>query len=98
MGSDPEKLFSFDLMMEHFHKFGRFGLIAATALLPIITSDNKQEINLDEMADEYNNYIDDTVEKPKDEDMPTFVTKDSQEKFNKRMRGVVIDMVRLGYI
>lgn len=84
-------------MLEHFRKFGRFGLIMAGALLPMLTSSG-QEINLDEMSEEFNVYKDGTAEMPEVEDMPTFVTEATQEKFNKRMRGVAIDMARLGYI
>lgn len=84
-------------MLEHLQKFGKFGLIMATALLPMLTS-NGQGLNLDEMSDEFNVYKDGTTEMPEVEDMPTFITEDSQERFNERMRGVAIDMVRLGYV
>lgn len=37
LGSDPEKLFPFEMLMEHFRTFGKFGLyIYATLLLLLI--------------------------------------------------------------
>lgn len=93
LGSDPEKLFPFEMLMEHFHKFGKFGLILAAALLPLITADKGQELNLDDMSEQFSSY-DGTSEIPEN----PFVSNDSKVRFNERMRGVALDMVRLGYI
>lgn len=90
MGSDPDKLFPFSLMLEHFRKFAKFGLILSTVLLPMMTSDDGSRIDLDEMAED--------VKNGKEVDKDTFISENSRKKFNKRMRGVVIDMARLGYI
>lgn len=88
LGSDPKKLYSCDLMMEHFRKFGKFGLILAAVRLPVITADKGQTMNLDEISDigaDYNL-----------EDLP-FFTAESKNRYAKRMRDVIIDMDRLGY-
>lgn len=43
LGSDPDKLFSYEMMLEEFRKFGRFGLIIASAALPVTLKDNGQD-------------------------------------------------------
>lgn len=90
MGSDPEKLFPFSLMLDHFQKFAKFGLILSTVLLPMMTSDDGNGIDLDKIAED--------VQNGKEVDKDAFISENSRKKFNKRLRGVVIDMVRLGYI
>lgn len=96
LGSDPEALFPFDLMQEHFRKFGKFGLILAAMLLPMITADPDFGVNLDEFADQVSDYKDGKAELDM-KDNP-FLSEKSKMKLNKRLRGVAIDMVRLGYI
>lgn len=91
MKSDPEKLFSYDLMMEHFQKFGRLGLIYAATALPLITSEKEKEkeINMDEWSSqcsEGNAFA-----------FNSLPSEESQIMYQ-RMRDVVIDMSRLGYI
>lgn len=90
MGSDPEKLFSYPLMMEHFRKFARFGLILSTVLLPMITSDAGNGLDLDGIKEETTD--------DKGADSEYFISERSRQKLNERLRGVVIDMLRLGYI
>lgn len=90
LGSDPEKLFSYETMQEHFRKFAKFGLILSTALLPMITSDDGHGIDVDEMAE--------SVQNGNELDAGAFISDKSRNKLNKRLRGVVNDMVRLGYI
>lgn len=87
MGSDPETLFPYSMMQEHFRKFGKFGLISSTVLLPIITADRGNGIDLDEAADKRNVNI-----------FEGFFSDSSRERFNKRLRDVIVDMVRLEYV
>lgn len=89
MGSDPEKIFPYEMMLEHLHKFARFGLIVAAMILPIITAEANNKVNLDEIAEDIENgKVDSNI----------FCGDNSASKYNERMRGVVVDMVRLGYI
>lgn len=90
LGSDPEKLFPYTLMLEHFKKFAKFGLILSTALLPMMTSEDGHGIDIDEIAED--------VKNGKEMDTNVFISEKSRNKFNTRMRGVVSDMVKLGYI
>lgn len=90
MGSDPKKLFPYELLMEHLRKFGKFGLIMATMLLPIITAESGIGIDLDDLA----NQIEGNSESMTD----NFLSMPSQAEFGERLRGVCVDMLRLEYI
>ncbi|XP_037028754.1 uncharacterized protein LOC119068987 [Bradysia coprophila] len=90
LGSDPDELFPYGVMLEHFKKFGKFGLFISAMLLPMITSEQGNGINLDVLADRFENGSSDNQN--------IFITDRSRENFNKRMRDVVTDMERLNYI
>lgn len=78
------------MMQERFRKFGKLGLILATLYLPIITKDDGNAVDLDKLSDD--------VSSGKEIDASVFFSEKSMEKFNQRLRDVVIDMARLGYI
>lgn len=90
LGSDPEQLFSYSLMQEHLRKFGKIGLIFAANTLPIITAERGNTINLDEAANDMANKNVDAFD--------NLISEKSRDKHNKRLKGVVADMVRLEYI
>lgn len=90
MGSDPEKLFPYDLMMEHFRKYAKFGLILANLLLPVMTNESGNGANLDQVAEQYKNGLPSRGS--------SFITDKTRSNFEKRLRDVVVDMLRLGYI
>lgn len=77
-------------MLEHFRKFAKFGLILSSVLLPMLTASNENDVDLDVLAEDAKN--------GKNLDKNHFITDNSRSKFTKRMRDVVADMVRLGYI
>lgn len=77
-------------MLEHFHKFAHFGLILATVLLPMVTADGGNDIDLDKIADDVKNGT--------KLDANVFISNKSLTKLNKRLRDVIVDMVRLEYI
>lgn len=85
MGSDP-KLFPYELMLEHFRKFGKFGLVLSTVLLPMITSEIGSGLDLD------------AIDQTGGTDANGFISQRSQIKLMERLRDVIIDMVRLEYI
>lgn len=91
LGSDTEKLFPFSLMELHFQKFAKYGLILATILLPVMTAERGIGIDLNQITENQDHSTNLNI-------FDTFITKNSRNKFNKRMRDIVVDMVRLGYI
>lgn len=92
MGSDPEKLFPYEKMLDHLHKFGRFGLVLSTVLLPMITSDIGNGVDYDALADAATKGQDTTA------NSDDFVSDTSHKRLMERLRDVIIDMVRLEYI
>lgn len=90
MGSDPDTLFSYDLMMEHFHKFGKVAVIYAGAMLPIMTAEEGKELNMDDLANQCNDGGEFTF--------ASILSEKSKIKYYKRLRDVIIDMVRLEYV
>lgn len=90
LGSNPEKLFPFNLMQEHLHRFGKFGFILATVLLPLLGIEKGNGLNIDGMADNTGNHKDSQI-------FDTFYS-NSKNKFNLRLRDVAIDMIQLGYV
>lgn len=89
MGSDPEKLFPYDVMLDQFRKFGKFGMVMATMLLPMLTSEEGQTPDLDELAEQ--------LQDERKMDVNVFISDNSRVEFNKRLHDVVEDMVRLNY-
>lgn len=80
-------------MLEHFQKFGRFGLILASITVPLLISDtdNVSSLNWDELSENF----------MKKQEVPTnmYMHSDTSiEKYNKRMRDIVIDLIDLEYI
>lgn len=89
LGSDPQKLFPYEAMLDQFHKFGRFGLVMASFLLPMITCEEDATPDLDELAEHVKNNV------KIDENI--FITHKNIDAFNKRLRDVIVDMVHLNY-
>lgn len=83
LGSDPDQIFPYSKMLDHFRKFARYGLMIATLLIPILTTDIGNGIEMDNL---------------KEDVFSGFDTENSVEKYHKRLRDVIIDMVRLEYI
>lgn len=90
MGSDVEKLYPFSEMQNQFKKFGKFGLVNASLLLPMLTAEEGNIPDLDELAEN----MSDGKEMKED----VFISEKSRGSFIERLKGVITDMVRLGYI
>lgn len=90
MGSDANKLFSYDDLQDQLKKFGSYALIIAPMLLNIITTKPDDIPDLDNLAEEYK-------DKTMEEGMKAFMNDFSIDKFNARIRDVVQDVLRLGY-
>lgn len=75
-------------MLEHFHKFGRFGLLIASVLLPVMTVESGNGIDLDSQQANDN----------QKSTLSSFISDKSRSRFEKRFRDIIGDMVRLEYI
>lgn len=85
-------------MHEHFRKNAKYGLVLSTILLPMITTDRGNALDLDELANNIKNCQENNLENKNVDIFDSFISNSSRDKFNKRLRDVVVDMVRLGYV
>lgn len=92
LGSDPEKLFSFNDLLGELKRFGRFGLLLAPILLQIITSKPDDIPDMDEFAEDMANNS-----KTMDESIAAFGNMGSVDQYNQRVRDVVKDGILLRY-
>lgn len=92
LGSDPEKLFSFNDLLGELKRFGRFGLVLAPILLQIITSKPDDIPDMDAFAEDMKNNT-----KTMDESMKAFANTATLDQYNQRVRDVVKDGILLNY-
>lgn len=65
-------------------------MIMATMLLPMLTSDDGHVVDMDELCEK--------IKDGENVDAGVFISEESRQRFTKRLRDVIIDMVRLDYI
>lgn len=92
LGSDPEKLFPRKALDEQLQRFGRFGLLMAVMLLPVMTTKSEDVPDLEEMAEKMENGVDVS------NDVHNFRSESTEAIYREKMVGCCRDMVRLGYI
>lgn len=90
MGSDPEILFPYGALLDQLRKFGKFGLAIGAMLSNVMIADESDATDLDEVSEK----MKEDVEWDENDIIPEKLT----DKFNKRMRDIVSDMMRLDFI
>lgn len=88
MGSDTEKIFSYDDLLDQLRKYGKYGLVMATIQLHFHTTQRMDD--LDKSAEEIKNM--EHIE------FNTVAEIKPNDEYMKRMRDVIIDMIDLEYI
>lgn len=89
-GSSAAELFPYEELQRQLKQFGRFGLIMASMVLPLFTSAQDELPNLDEMCEE--------IERNQMLGENIFKFEKTQTLYATKMREIIIDMDRLGYI
>lgn len=89
-GSDAEKLFPYATFAEQLKQFGRFGLVMATMVVPLFTSVQEDLPDLDVVCEQ--------IERDRGMGNKMFKFEKTQDMFAVKMRDIIIDMDRLGYI
>lgn len=92
LGSDPEKLFSFNDLLGELKRFGRFGLLFAPVMLQFITSKASDIPDMDEFAEDIKNNT-----KTMDESIQAFTSSSTLDEYNQRVRDVIKDGILLSY-
>lgn len=100
LGSDPEKLFPFGAMLEQLRKFGKFGLLNATFILPVISKEVDMHLreNYKAPPSKLKDEIEVKLESDSEEEIDLEIARNLSDSYKKRFRDIVSDMYRLGYI
>lgn len=84
LGCDPEKLFPYEALQEQLKKFGLYAIPMAGMLLPVLTARDGEVLDLDELGG--------------DQPSSPWCNPLDNPLFIERMRGIIDDVVRLGFI
>lgn len=99
-GEVPDQIMSYETLQKEMKKFGRFGLPMALMLIPVTTMQSQDIPDMDKMAE-----MMEKVKASGGEVEETEETKAIKEKYAQqgirvaaRVRNVILDMERLGYL
>lgn len=92
LGSNPDELFTFDDLQSELKKYGIYALLMAPMLLQISQADSSDITNLDDMCDKMAN-----GELEENTSLVKTLSETSQLEFERRLAGVVEDILKLGY-
>lgn len=91
LGSDPQKLFPYEALLDQLQKFAVYGAFVGVFLLPILCAETDSMPNVDNTA-EYKNkdsgFSDDVFR----------ISNESKRAYNRKVTDMFDDMARLGYI
>lgn len=88
LGGDAEKQFPFEALLDQMKRFGKFGVIMALIMIPILQTSSEDFPDLDNMAEELNT----------DPDGFSNVFGKENKDYKERMNGVLADAIRYGYL
>lgn len=91
MGSDPQKLFPYEALLDQLKKFGIYAIFVAALLIPMLVADVETMPDFNELAEKP-----DTDETRKGYIFPIWGA--SKLTFNKQTVDMVHDMDRFGYL
>lgn len=87
LGSNPDKIFTLNDLLDQLRKFGKFGLCMTAMVIPMISAESKDIPDLDKVAENLNEGTE-------------FEGFDKNQKnmiYKTRMSDVIRDIIRLGY-
>ena len=90
LGSDPDKLFTYDDLLVELKRCGVYALLMTPILLQISQADSSEIPNMDEMFDK-------AVEGEGKLDMVTSLSAKGQLECDRRLNEVFEDVINLGY-
>lgn len=88
LGSNPETVFTFNDLLGQLRRFGQYGLIMSTMLIPMVTTETKDIPDMDEFSEK--------ISRGEEIEGMMGVTEVSPA-YKTRMSDVIRDIVRLGY-
>lgn len=90
LGPDVAHIYPYQTMLEQLQKCGKFGLYIATLEIPMLTSNPRTNPDLEQLSEK----VGDRIELSDN----YFITAESAGRSKERLRDVIVDMQRLGYI
>lgn len=90
LGSDPNKLYTFENFQEQLRKYSDYALLLAPMIITIRLAKAKDVANLDDFAE--------CLERGEDADLVHEFDDETQIEFSKQINGLVTDLVEFGYI
>lgn len=90
MGSEAHN-FPFEMLLDQFHRFGKFAIMVGTLLLPILHAD------VDSLPD-FNEIAETADLGPCKEELEQCASDEAKKEFNKKVVDIFSDMANLGYI
>uniref|UniRef100_A0A182JLS5 CHK kinase-like domain-containing protein n=1 Tax=Anopheles atroparvus TaxID=41427 RepID=A0A182JLS5_ANOAO len=90
LGHNPQEVFPRTALMRQLRRFGRFGILMAVFLVPMLCTRNEDLPDMDEAAEKF--------QETNSVDMNHFTAHANQSAYHKRMSGVIRDSVRYGYL
>ncbi|XP_052869563.1 uncharacterized protein LOC128275189 [Anopheles cruzii] len=91
LGHVPQSVFPRTAFMRQLRTFGRFGVLMAVFLVPMLCTRNEDLVDMDEAAEKFRD--------TKEMDMSMFSKNDNNRSaYTTRMRAVIKDSVRYGYL
>ncbi|XP_050086877.1 uncharacterized protein LOC126571973 [Anopheles aquasalis] len=90
LGHNPQEVFPRTALMRQLRTFGRFGVLMAVFLVPMLCTRNEDLVDMDEAAEKYRD--------GEEMDIGMLTKNANQKDYAVRMRGVIKDIVRYGYL
>lgn len=90
LGGDATRQFPYTALLRQLKMCGKFGILMAIFLVPMMCTENQDLPDMDEVAQKFKDM--ENIE------MPFDVTAKSEAQYKKRMGAVVRDLIRYGYL
>lgn len=91
LGSDPEKLFTYENLQSELKRYGKFLLMLAPIMIQMFLAESSEIKNLDELSDN-------AVKGGKIESLVDGISEKSQLEYDRRLNNILIDVIELGYV
>lgn len=92
LGSDPQKLFPYEALLEQCRKFGAYAAFVSTMLMPMLWSDRDSIPDIDSVVENIGS------EDALKNDVFSIGSVETKRFYNKKVTDMIDDMIRLGYI
>ncbi|XP_041764589.1 uncharacterized oxidoreductase dhs-27-like [Anopheles merus] len=90
LGHNPQEVFPRTALMRQLRRFGRFGILMANFLVPMLCTRNEDLPDMDEVAEKYR--------ETNEMDLNAMTLNANQRAYRERMSSAIRDMVQYGYL